>query len=85
MAFYLAIPHYARMLRPLGFSDADFEGGGSDRLVDAIVAWGSPATLRARIAAHIAAGATHVCVLPLRADGSRAPDEAVLDALAPAA
>ena len=85
MAFYLAIPHYAKMLSPLGFADADFAGGGSDRLVDAIVAWGSRETLRARIAAHVAAGATHVCVLPLRADGSRGPDEAVLEALAPAA
>jgi probable F420-dependent oxidoreductase len=85
MALYLAIPHYSAMLRPLGFADADLAGGGSDRLVDAIVAWGSPTTLRARIAAHVAAGATHVCVLPLRADGSRAPDETVLEALAPAA
>ena len=85
MAFYLANPHYAKLLGPLGFSDADFADGGSDRLVDAIVAWGSVATLRARIAAHVAAGATHVCVLPLRVDGSRAPDETVLEALAPAA
>lgn len=84
MGFYLAIPHYEKMLRPLGFSDGDFSGGGSDRLVDAIVAWGSPEALRARIAAHVAAGATHVCVLPLRVDGSRAPDENVLEHLAPA-
>jgi len=41
--------------------------------------------LRARLAEHAAAGATHICILPLRADGSRAPDEAVLEALAPAA
>jgi probable F420-dependent oxidoreductase len=85
MTFYLQIPHYPRMLRPLGFSDADFADRGSNRLVDAIVAWGSPEALRARIAAHTAAGASHVCVLPLRADGSRAPDEGVLDVLAPAA
>src|SRR5262245_53311754 len=84
MGFYLAIPHYAKMLRPLGFSEADFAGGGSDRLVDAIVAWGSPDTLRARIAAHAAAGANHVCILPLRPDGHRAPDEAAIEALAPA-
>jgi probable F420-dependent oxidoreductase len=85
MSFYLQIPHYPSMLRPLGFSDGDFAGGGSDRLVDAIVAWGSPEALRARLAAHVAAGASHICVLPLRADGSRAPDEAVLEALAPGA
>jgi probable F420-dependent oxidoreductase len=85
MALYLANSHYPKLLGPLGFSDADFASGGSDRLVDAIVAWGSVATLRARIAAHLAAGATHVCVLPLRVDGSRAPDENALEALAPGA
>jgi probable F420-dependent oxidoreductase len=85
MGFYLANPHYSKMLRPLGFSDADFAGGGSDRLVDAIVAWGTPEALRARVAAHTAAGASHVCILPLRTDGHRAPDEAALEALAPTA
>jgi probable F420-dependent oxidoreductase len=85
MALYLAIPHYAAMLRPLGFSDLDLAGGGSDRLVDAIVAWGTPEALRARVAAHTAAGASHVCILPLRTDGHRAPDEAALEALAPTA
>jgi len=85
MALYLANSHYPKLLGPLGFSDADFASGGSDRLVDAIVAWGSVATLRARIAAHVDAGATHVCVLPLRVDGGRAPDEDVLEALAPGA
>jgi hypothetical protein len=67
----------------LGFQDADFAGGGSDRLVDAIVAWGSVDALRERIAAHHAAGANHVCILPLRPDGDRTPDERVLEALAP--
>jgi probable F420-dependent oxidoreductase len=83
MKFYLGIPHYATMLAPFGFHDVDFANGGSDRLVDAIVAWGSAEALRARIAAHYAAGASHVCVLPLRVDGERAPDERALEALAP--
>lgn len=85
MTFYLQISHYTRMLGPLGFGDKDFADGGSDRLVDAIVAWGSVEALRTRIAAHQAAGATHVCILPLREDGSRAPDERALEVLAPAA
>ena len=51
--------------------------------MDAIVAWGSVDALRARIAAHYAAGATHVCVLPLRSGGDRAPDERAIEALAP--
>ena len=83
MKFYLGVPHYPRMLAVLGYRDADFADGGSDRLVDAVVAWGSADALRARIAAHHAAGATHVCLLPLRPDGDRAPDERVLEALAP--
>jgi probable F420-dependent oxidoreductase len=82
MKFYLGIPHYAKMLTPFGFVGADLANGGSDRLVDAIVAWGSVETLRARIAAHRTAGASHVCILPLRPDGSRAPDERALEALA---
>lgn len=83
MKFYLGVAHYPKMLAALGFRDADFAGGGSDRLVDAIVAWGPVGALRARIAAHYAAGATHVCILPLRPDGDRAPDERALEALAP--
>lgn len=84
MGFYLRIPHYRTMLGAVGFADADFANGGSDRLVDAIVAWGSAEALTTRIAAHHAARATHVCILPLRPDGDRAPDERALEALAPA-
>ena len=40
----------------------------SDRLVDAIVAWGTPAQIKARVDEHRAAGADHVCVQVLRAD-----------------
>jgi probable F420-dependent oxidoreductase len=83
MGFYLQGPHYKAVLRTVGFSDADFADGISDRLVDAIVAWGNEDKLRERIAAHDKAGATHVCVLPLSPDGSTVPDERVLVALAP--
>ena len=47
--------------------DDDFEGDLSDRLVDAIVAWGDEDTIRARIKAHWDAGANHVCLGPLSA------------------
>jgi len=60
MAFYLANPHYPKLLGPLGFSDADFASGGSDRLVDAIVAWGSVDQIRERVEGHFAAGADQV-------------------------
>ena len=85
MSFYLRLPgsSYAKNLRTLGFADADFAGDFSDRLVDAVVAWGSVTELRARINAHREAGATHVCVLPLRPDGVLLPDKRALEALAP--
>jgi probable F420-dependent oxidoreductase len=83
MKTYIRLPNYANMLKALGFTDADFADGGSDRLVDAVVAWGSEDKIRERIAAHHRAGATHVCVLPLRADKRPLPDERTMEALAP--
>ena len=77
------LPNYTNNLRALGWADADFADGCSDRLVDAIVAWGTEELLRDRIAAHHRAGATHVCILPLRVDGVPLPDQRVIDALAP--
>jgi probable F420-dependent oxidoreductase len=82
-AGYIRNAHYTAMLGMLGYGEADFADGGSDRLLDAIVAWGSAAALRERIAAHYRAGATHVCILPLAHDGTMKPDEQVLEALAP--
>lgn len=61
-SFYLRLPNYVNNLRRLGFSDDDFGDGGSDRLVDAIVAWGDVATTMDRLRAHQAAGADHVCI-----------------------
>jgi len=85
MAIYTSLPNYQNNLRELGFSDADFAGGGSDRLVDAIVAWGDEKAIRARIRAHHDAGADHVCIQALRPDGKPGPDLRVLEALAPRA
>ncbi|MEO3742530.1 LLM class F420-dependent oxidoreductase [Plantactinospora sp. B5E13] len=82
MALYLSLPNYVNNLRDLGWSEQDLAGGGSDALVDAVVAWGDPATIAERIRAHHQAGADHVCVQPL-VDG---PAELLpqLRALAPA-
>jgi probable F420-dependent oxidoreductase len=68
MAVYLNLPNYANNLRRLGFGDQDFAEGGSNRLVDAIVAWGDVDAARTRVAEHFEAGADHVCVQVLRAD-----------------
>jgi probable F420-dependent oxidoreductase len=68
MAVYLRAPNYLNNLRRSGFGDADLSDGGSDRLVDAIVAWGSPEQISGRVREHLDAGADHVCVQVLRAD-----------------
>ncbi len=83
MQIYLSIDHYVGRLRAVGFTDADFAEGGSDRLVDALIAWGNEDKLRERIAAYYQAGATHVCIMPLSSSGGLAPDEQALEALAP--
>lgn len=84
LSVYLTRPNYANNLRRLGFGDADL-AGGSDRLVDALIAWGDEGAIRSRIEAHWAAGADHVCIQALPPDGSMMgpPDERVLELLAP--
>jgi len=77
------LPNYTNNLRALGWQDAEFADGGSDRLVDAIVAWGNENKIRDRIDAHFKAGATHVCLQAIRADGQAGPDIGALEALAP--
>ncbi|MEN9823783.1 MAG: hypothetical protein RLZ04_2209 [Actinomycetota bacterium] len=62
MATYLRLPNYTNNLVRLGWTEADIADGGSDALVDAIVAWGSLDTIAERVRAHHAAGADHVCV-----------------------
>ncbi|MGW0806437.1 TIGR03620 family F420-dependent LLM class oxidoreductase [Nonomuraea sp. NPDC002799] len=66
LAGYLPLPTYRASWRLLGFTDADFAAGGSDRLVDAMVATGEE-QVADRIAAHLAAGADHVCLQALPA------------------
>jgi probable F420-dependent oxidoreductase len=83
MRFYLGAPPYQHHFRDMGFDDNDLQGGGSDRLIDTVIAWGDEAHLRARVAAHRAAGADHVYLIPLGADGGRLPALQVIEALAP--
>jgi probable F420-dependent oxidoreductase len=73
MKIYLGLPNYYNNLRRSGFDESDWADGGSDRLVDAIVAWGTEEDIAARVAEHHAAGADHVCVQDLQ-DGVGAPD-----------
>lgn len=83
METYLGLENYRNNLLTLGFDESDFADGGSDKLVDAIVAWGDVDAIRARIQAHWDAGANHVCIQALRPDGEMAPDLNLLEQLAP--
>jgi probable F420-dependent oxidoreductase len=61
-SIYLGLPNYTGNLRTFGFGDDDLIGGGSDRLIDAVVPWGDAQTVAARIHEHLDAGADHVCI-----------------------
>jgi probable F420-dependent oxidoreductase len=74
------LPNYTNNLKALGWADSEFENGCSDKLVDAIVAWGNEEKIRDRINAHLKAGATHVCILPLRSDNAPLPDTRAVEA-----
>ena len=75
MQMYLGLPNYVRNLLSLGFTADDMANGGSDRLVDAIVAWGGIEAIAARVKAHHDAGADHVCLQVLRANPNELPRE----------
>jgi probable F420-dependent oxidoreductase len=73
LAVYLSQPNYVRNLLRLGFSEADIADGGSGRLVDALVAWGSLDVVVDRVRAHFDAGADHVCVQALTSERRSVP------------
>jgi probable F420-dependent oxidoreductase len=82
MKRYLELDNYANNLRRLGWTDADIANGGSDALVDAIVAWGDASAIRARVEDHLTRGADHVCIQVIRVD-LNAPATLEWRALAP--
>lgn len=59
---YLGLVNYTNNLRRLGFDDDDLAGGGSDRLIDALVVHGDAATVSAGLALHLDAGADQVAI-----------------------
>lgn len=67
-ATYVSLENYTNNLRDFGFGDDDFAERGSDRLVDAIVAWGDLDAIVQRVAAMRDAGADHVCIQVIRPD-----------------
>jgi probable F420-dependent oxidoreductase len=73
MKRYLELDNYVNNLQRLGWTDRDLGEGGSDKLVDAIVAWGGTAAIKGRIDEHRKRGADHVCLQVLRADPANPP------------
>jgi probable F420-dependent oxidoreductase len=69
LAPYLRTPNYRAAWTEQGFEEADWDKPGSDRLVDAMVAWGDADALRARLGEVLTAGADHVAIVPLTPDG----------------
>ena len=76
-------PNYVNNLLRLGFTEEDLTGGGSDRLVDAVVAWGDEEAIARRVSEQHAAGADHVC-LQVIPTGDGVPPLAAWRRLAPA-
>jgi len=62
LAVYLTLPNYTNNFLRLGFSEADFANRGSDRLIDAVIAWGDLKAVLSRIEEHRSVGADHVCI-----------------------
>jgi hypothetical protein len=69
---YTALPNYVNNWKRLGFTDEDVVSL-SDRLVDALVAWGDADAIAARVAEHRSAGADHVCLQVLQPYTAPAP------------
>jgi len=82
MAFYLRPSNYRNNWKRLGFTDEDLDDDGTNRFLDAMVAWGTETPVNQRIQAHFEAGASHVCIQPLHSQGQPIPDYNALTALA---
>lgn len=79
---YMVLDNYRNNWLRLGFSEAELADGGSDRFIDAMVLWGGKARVQEGLRAHFAAGATHVCIQPVHADGDTAMRDRILTELA---
>lgn len=73
LAIYLNLANYLNSWKRLGFTDEDVAKPGSDRLVDAVVAYGTPEEIAARLKEHITAGADHVPVQVLTSPDKLVP------------
>lgn len=83
LGFYLTFPRYHQLWAGIGFNEDDWSNGGSDRLMDAMVVWGTADDIHKRLNAHLDAGADQIGIQSLRPEGGLGPDWNALEALAP--
>jgi probable F420-dependent oxidoreductase len=67
---YLGLRNYTNNLLRLGYTEQDIASGGSDRLINALVAHGNADAVAARLVEHLDAGADHVCAQVLTEHGA---------------
>jgi probable F420-dependent oxidoreductase len=79
---YLVLPNYRNSWLRQGFTEAELADGGNDRFIDAMLLWGDADKVKQGLRAHFTAGATHVCLQPVHADGDFAARDRIVAALA---
>lgn len=80
---YQGLPNYRNNWLRMGLREEDINDTGSDKFIDTTFAWGDSNAIQERIDEHLEAGASHVCVQPIRSDGNiQQPDWDALEALA---
>jgi probable F420-dependent oxidoreductase len=79
---YMTLPNYRNNWLRIGFTEADLANGGSDRFLDAMVLSGDAETIARGLRAHFKAGANHVCIQPVHAEGAIEARDRALTALA---
>ena len=81
IAYYIGLDYYHNAWKEFGFTDEDFSNGGSDHLIDSVVAWGTADTINQRIAQQFDRGASRVVVIPIGSKTKGHPDWDLLDIL----
>ncbi len=79
---YMTLDNYRNNFLRIGFTEADLANGGSDNFIDQMCLWGTPDQVKAKLREHFAAGATHVAIQPVHAEGDIAARDHILTALA---
>jgi len=79
---YMTLDNYRNNWLRIGFTEADLANGGSDRFINAMVLSGGAEKVKEGLRAHFTAGATHVAIQPVHADGDKSARDAMMAALA---